>query len=43
VPARPDTTEVIDPGYPLAEGDELQLGPVVFRVHLDLPAKPAKG
>jgi pSer/pThr/pTyr-binding forkhead associated (FHA) protein len=40
-PQRPDATEVIDPGYPLEEGDELRLGPVVFRVHLDVPAKTA--
>jgi pSer/pThr/pTyr-binding forkhead associated (FHA) protein len=33
-----DVTEMIDPGWPLAEGDELQLGPVVFGIHLDLPA-----
>jgi pSer/pThr/pTyr-binding forkhead associated (FHA) protein len=42
-PARPDATEVLDRGYPLAEGDELRLGPVVFNVHLDLPARPAGG
>jgi pSer/pThr/pTyr-binding forkhead associated (FHA) protein len=42
-PARPDATEVLDSGYPLAEGDELRLGPVVFNVHLDIPAKPAAG
>lgn len=42
-PERPDATEVIDPGYPLAEGDELRLGPVTFRVHLDVPAPAAEG
>jgi pSer/pThr/pTyr-binding forkhead associated (FHA) protein len=43
VPLREDATEVLDPGYPLADGDELQLGPVVFGVHLDLSTKPARG
>jgi pSer/pThr/pTyr-binding forkhead associated (FHA) protein len=37
-----DATEMIDSGYPLADGDELQLGPVVFDIHLDLPGAPAK-
>jgi serine/threonine-protein kinase len=32
-----DATEVVSPGFPLADGDELRLGPVSFRVHLDLP------
>jgi pSer/pThr/pTyr-binding forkhead associated (FHA) protein len=32
-----DRTEVISEGYPLKEGDELRLGPVAFRVHLELP------
>jgi eukaryotic-like serine/threonine-protein kinase len=35
---RPDGAEVIDPGYPLSDGDELRLGPVVFGIHLDVPA-----
>jgi eukaryotic-like serine/threonine-protein kinase len=34
----PDRTEVIDPGYPLSDGDELRLGPVVFGIRLDVPA-----
>lgn len=40
---RADVTEVLDAGFPLRDGDELRLGPVVFDVHLDLPAKPARG
>jgi eukaryotic-like serine/threonine-protein kinase len=39
-----DATEAIDPGYPLADGDELQLGPVVFDLHLDLrTGAPSRG
>jgi eukaryotic-like serine/threonine-protein kinase len=37
-----DSTEVIDPGYPLSDGDELQLGPVVFGIHLDVPEGPPR-
>jgi pSer/pThr/pTyr-binding forkhead associated (FHA) protein len=37
-----DSTEVIDPGYPLSDGDELRLGPVVFGIHLDVPEGPPR-
>jgi pSer/pThr/pTyr-binding forkhead associated (FHA) protein len=39
-----DATETIEPDYPLADGDELQLGPIVFGIHLDIAAgAPRKG
>jgi pSer/pThr/pTyr-binding forkhead associated (FHA) protein len=37
-----DATETIDPGCPLADGDELRLGPVVFGIRLDIPGGHAK-
>jgi hypothetical protein len=37
-----DTTEVIDPGYPVSDGDELRLGPVVFGIRLDVPEGPPR-
>jgi eukaryotic-like serine/threonine-protein kinase len=37
-----DSTEVIDPGYPLSDGDELRLGPVVFGIHFDVPEGPPR-
>jgi serine/threonine-protein kinase len=37
-PGRADATEVLDPGYPLADGDELRLGPVTFEVKVEVPA-----
>jgi pSer/pThr/pTyr-binding forkhead associated (FHA) protein len=33
-----DGTEVLDPGQPLADGDELRLGPVTFDVRVEVPA-----
>ena len=36
-----DATELIEPGYPLADGDELRLGPVVFGIRVDVPAGAA--
>jgi pSer/pThr/pTyr-binding forkhead associated (FHA) protein len=41
-PGRGDATEVLDPGCPLADGDELRLGPVTFDVQVDLPAHAAQ-
>jgi pSer/pThr/pTyr-binding forkhead associated (FHA) protein len=37
-----DATERIDPGCPLADGDELQLGEVVFGIQLNVPEGPPR-